>query len=90
MNSTKVTPDIRQKLFLYDEAKFTKTIAKFNQNHIRDIKISVYAPPINGGGEYINILHSDLSEEKLDNLISRATYTLYEGPAYALRAIGVL
>ena len=74
-------------MFFYNEKKFAKTIARFTEQLLSEIKVAVWAPTKDG--QYVNILTSDLSGDEFETLSKKAEYTTYEGHYLDLQEIGV-
>lgn len=92
MQNTTTTPpntEYRKVIFNFDLKKFTKTISRLTEDLLSDVKISVWAPGLNGSGKCVNILASKLSEREFDELAEKAMYTIYEGSNKALQDLGV-
>lgn len=83
------TPYSRKVLLKYDEAKFSKTIARLTPDLLSEVKIGVWALNPNNNGRCINLLESTLSGSEFDELTKKAAYTTFEGSTISLRKLGV-
>ena len=86
-NTTPPVTFIRKVIFKYDEAKFTRTMARMTGDLLSKVKVSVWAP--HQDGKFINLLSTDLAGEAFDEAARNAAYTIYEGTSEDLFQLGV-